>query len=145
MGGGEGSYWFNSESMSREIKFRAWDKVDERWVDDFASFCRRVENQPPLDVLSLISSNGSVVFCQYTGLKDKNGVEIFEGDILQVSLKNEFGSHETFVGEVTYIENIAMFNVMVEKYEGRLGFEFYKFDVGEVIGNIHQHPELLNP
>lgn len=81
-----------------------------------------------------------VVLMQSTGLKDKNGVEIFEGDILV----NQYGN----VGYVAYLQQEAGFVVVKKKSDYRLGHrntgESYDVTTNhEVIGNIHSNPELL--
>lgn len=75
---------------------------------------------------------------QYTGLKDKNGVKIFEGDILSAHLDDGYPENETML-EVVWHNN---------GWYGKSGKFFDGFDKGfekyfEVIGNIHDNPELL--
>ncbi len=75
---------------------------------------------------------------QYTGLQDKNGTKIFEGDILSAHLDDGYPENETML-EVVWHNN---------GWYGKNGKFFDDFDNGfekyfEVIGNIHDNPELL--
>ena len=71
---------------------------------------------------------------QYTGLTDKNGVKIFEGDILTIE-------NEGVYAAIKYNESNAAFYVEDEDHEDYLG-EAWETDV-VIIGNIHDNPELL--
>ena len=120
----------------REIKFRAWDyKNDEmrEWKDignnwDLGS----VFNNPEMNSCDIM---------QYTGLKDKNGKEIYEGDVVRIE--------ETYIGDS-----------IIAKHNASIIFDLGSFNVNhsnacfdtlavnpiywEVIGNIYENPELLN-
>ena len=123
----EGKYLINK--FMREIKFRAWDKQtkkmdDWQYVSTYDNLTRWIE-WPERKVLM-----------QYTGLKDKNGKEVFEGDIYIYTGKFE-GSPPSYVG------NLQSFFELKGSLEDAHGFVYgddYSF---EVIGNIWENTELL--
>ena len=83
---------------------------------------------------------------QYTGLTDKNGKKIFEGDILKVERDFWHGENkkerEIFISVVCYDERSADFGLKGAKYMN-LTMHRFKGDYQTVIGNIHDNPELL--
>jgi len=115
----------------RPIKFRAWDKQVKRmfYSDKFG-----------LSELFYTIEDGQIngVIMQYTGLKDKNGKEIYEGDILDFYLR----------GSVWYViwskEKLAWMAHNPQKiWEDEYLYELANCNPLIVIGNIYQNPELL--
>ena len=87
---------------------------------------------------------------QYTGLTDKNGKKIFDGDIVKVyeDIDYRIGVHKTnrktrtIIGVVVFDEKRFEYKIKNEEYDLTL-FRLSKKDTNEVIGNIHDNPELL--
>ena len=126
----------------REIKFRAWVK------DRKAIFEVVLINYVTKKVTYLLERVGhllsirdekfnNIILMEYTGLKDKNNKEIYEGDI--VKLRANHG-----IGVIKYSDEWGAF--VVEYIKPRplvvLGMNYYKEDI-EVIGNIYENSELL--
>jgi len=95
----------------REIKFRAWD-------DNFKTMRVDISMSVDYSYNGVVPRNG-ITLIQYTGLKDKNGVEIYEGDVLQAT---DEVIVVAFPSYVNYVHPQSM----------------------EIIGNIYENPELLN-
>ena len=112
----------------REIKFRAWDKKEKKMIFD------GLEDETIFSFPYRDLSN-NLILMQFTGLLDKNGKEIYEGDIVNYdnkSFHNGLNGLVEWVGSGFYIaKHIPIFKI-VEKFK-----DF------EVIGNIYENPELL--
>ena len=135
--------------MDREILFRGKRVDNNQWTEGFLSFIYtdgrnsngfiytdKAQIYSPVEVRSHDVYTSTVG--QFTGLCDKNGKKIFEGDILRDGQGDD--------GVVTYLESVAQFCFMV----GRNRWQLNEGDPNrpkhlqytEVIGNIHDNPEL---
>ena len=121
----------------REIKFRVWDKEMKCMVKvDSMHFPLGKSNEKDIAIFNEEEFYFQWVhdynLMQYTGLKDKNGVEIYEGDIIKTDDFYE-GGKLVFKGKIEVIKSL-------DYYINRCAF----IDTsGEVIGNIYENPELL--
>lgn len=127
----------------REIKFRAWDKELKEWTN------YSISNIDGTLIDFLNKETGfwesdregeRFILCQYTGLKNFNGKEIYEGDIVRavgflkwIGIAKYSDKNQAFVFECTD-----------KNYRGNIVF-MSQFDQGfKILGNIYENPELLD-
>lgn len=136
---------------TREIKFRAWDKINMKMIDGVTPV--KVQSDMPWMIwgngmnytgtfgdqytMETFIQLGQFEIMQYIGLRDKNGKEIYEGDIIM------WGGEELST-MVVWSERYAGFGL---RREGWMYTDFFGEAVDptdcEVIGNIYENPELL--
>lgn len=126
----------------REIKFRAWDTTRSKMFPDIhkrIDFCEILHMPEPFTVM------------QYVGLKDKNGKEIYDGDIVKRMYPKYIYSvtDEGDAADMKWVEDISFivytnhgFWVSKEHF-GWEGEGLWDWDSIEVIGNIYENPGLV--
>lgn len=123
--------------------FRAWLKEEKKMID--ADEIHWFDGQLDFigDGITFKCKSDDLVLMQSTGLKDKNGKEIFEGDVVQY--QNTKVPSADSKGIIRYFDNWAMFGIDIEHNEPRaLFFNGLADHISlEVVGNIYENPELL--
>ena len=113
----------------REIKFRAWDEKEGR-MEYFSPFTKEYQYDDSLQLFVHRS-----IIMQFTGLHDKNEKEIYEWDLLKVTMGGDLQENPSIVewneiGWEPFLEGVSD--------------SYVRIDTCEVIGNICENPELLN-
>jgi len=135
----------------REIKFRAWDKNIEAMVDPedlylngnglAGRYYRNCDDEESIWATDPLSLEG-IILMQYTGLKDKNGVEICEGDIVR---GHPYSMHSPVwiywdSGQCSFEARAGNWSSHFIDWSGPSDLNYQPF---EIIGNIYENPELL--
>jgi uncharacterized phage protein (TIGR01671 family) len=137
--------------MNREIKFRTWNPDDKRMEYPLVfAICSNGKLQPLIKCSDNNRAYKDYPLMQYTGLKDKNGKEIYEGDIVNIGIINGSGKlpydgkEKERIVQVIWSEFRSSFAIKFNENANtdlfnyaRNGKEF------EIIGNIFENPELI--
>lgn len=125
----------------REIKFRVWNE-DTKEMLEIQKHSFKTNKSMPYGWNMQYEFDGLM---QYTGLKDKHGKEIYEGDLCK--------SYNGYIQEVVWKDNSWMYKMKVnKKYQGEAYVEIVYSSMGdtshrnfgdEIIGNIYENPELV--
>ena len=124
--------------MNRQIKFRVWDKRENKGMytqnmlydAQLHHFWQDFVDYPGYELM------------QYTGLTDKNGKEIYEGDILKIS----YGAMGDVIGQVLYESDHGGYIFQWEQKGPNQNYINLNCDVAfesVIVGNIFEHSELL--
>ena len=130
--------------MKREIKFRAYSSHNHKmypvsnieWDIDGRIWVTADDGKNGIELIDEESH-----LMQYTGLQDKNGREIYEGDIIVTHPKSKYEAPKS--GVVQYRESRPMFGYKTEDGEEYNIWSSNAYRTYEVIGNIFENPELL--
>ena len=127
----------------REILFRGKRTANGKWVEGYA-FNQRNPANIEESYIRVHETDFNVIpetIGQYTGLTDKNGRKIFEGDIVVFA---DFFNDEIHRGVVYWCDSAFWFDCTeTEGDEGMYSLAYISVNVLEVIGNIYDNPELL--
>lgn len=135
--------------MNREIKFRIWanNKFYNKCLVGNTNDSKSDEWTCPMVWLEKTKEwvhcdNG--IICQFTGLHDKNGKEIYEGDVVKINYKYK-NNFNPIIAQVKYSEEYAQFVIVGT---GQIRHEYeqlgdYTDHNIEIIGNIYENNELL--
>lgn len=124
----------------REILFRGKRINNGEWVEGFYLYTK--ENTHPVIIDMKCCSNiiDPETVGEYTGMTDKNGTKIFEGDILQFDY---IGRNLGVNGVADVIFKSGKFGVLWGTHKELIWLDGFANTTKEVIGNIHDNPELL--
>ena len=136
--------------MSRQMKFRIWDVQALRYLEEAVMWSvakvpdELLPGQPPFVpffTLALHSPDSKYAVEQWTGISDKDGTEVYEGDIL--SIPND-RNHCVRYSAVLARWQLAVTTTMdIDGLNSGAETLWAFYDTGTVIGNVHQNPELL--
>lgn len=132
--------YFEEEIKVKESCERIADMLN--WMETGnLNFLTLQQIEPSENIITINPKHfAKVEFYQSTGLKDKNGQEIFEGDIVRQVRTQPTTENEIIIGVVTMLEGAWL---IMNDCEQLASFLWSETDENEIIGNIYENPELL--
>ena len=130
----------------RELKFRAWDTKTKKWLDDVMIDLKGVpesysDNDGGKEGLweHALGNWKDTIISQYTGLKDKNGKEIYEGDYVKIPAEPWQDTSEI----IRVYWSKSELGWLAESSESDDTLTAFATEKGEIIGNIYENPDLI--
>lgn len=131
--------------MSRVIKFRIWSDETVHRMEDGGM--KPIHGSWIIPARIELNGDGAlfdlhdepVVYEQFTGIKDEHGVEIYEGDIVELWNSHNDDSEFHEIGQVKWMDDFAGFGVA---HQGGTYLSWTQYEI-TLLGNIHENPDLL--
>ncbi len=126
-------------TTTREIKFRAWIPSDHWISEGKAKFIDNWQSTIYPESVNFSGEDGIVVE-QFTGLHDRHGKEIYEGDIIDAVIISGFGEDFRIHGKIEYVLPDCIY-LIIENGSLSYPMQDMKINLSEIVGNIHENPE----